>query len=153
MQRLAKLGGRQFGAHIGGRDDTSDQDRGLTQTPRQHGESSSNVSPANLETVTDREKRQELIKELDAEIDFVSKEQSPHQCAMQTDILEIMQPDILGMKLTSMPVTFMDMEGGDNTTNSSDETLVSTIKNMSRASPRDTKNKSPPATRKWKKKE
>ena len=83
----------------------------------------------------------------------MSKEQSPHQCTMQTDILEIMQLDILGMKLTLVPVTFMDMEGGDNTTNSSDETLVSTIKNMSRASPRDTKNKSPPATRKWKKKE
>ena len=60
---------------------------------------------------------------------------------MQTDILEIMQLDILGMKLTSVPVTFMDKEGGDNTTNSSDETLVSTIKNMSRASTRDTKKK------------
>ena len=72
---------------------------------------------------------------------------------MQIDIPEIMQPDILGMKLTSVPVTFMDKEGGDNTTNSSDETLAATIKNMSSASPRDTKNKSPPATRKWKKKE
>ena len=72
---------------------------------------------------------------------------------MQTDILEIMQPDILGMKLTSVPVTFMDKEGGDNTTNSSDETLTAKIKNMSCASPRDTKNKSPLAIRKWKKKE
>ena len=71
---------------------------------------------------------------------------------MQTDIPEIMH-DILGMKLTLVPVTFMDKKGGDNTTNSSDETLAATIKNMSRASPPDTKNKSPLAIHKWKKKE
>lgn len=35
---------------------------------------------------------------------------------MQTDIPEIMQLDILGMKLTTGPVTFMEMEGGGNTT-------------------------------------
>ena len=53
----------------------------------------------------------------------MSNEQPQHQCAMQTDIPEIMQPEILGMKLTTVPITFMETEGG-NTTDPFDETLT-----------------------------
>lgn len=71
----------------------------------------------------------------------MSNEKPPHQCAMQTDIPEIMQPDILGMKLTAVPITFVETDGGGNTTDPSDETLANAIKNMSRASPHDAKKK------------
>ena len=54
----------------------------------------------------------------------VSNEQPPHQCAMQTDIPEIMQPEILGMKLTTVPITFMETEEEGNTTDPFDETLT-----------------------------
>ena len=54
----------------------------------------------------------------------MSNEQPPHQCAMQTDIPEIMQPEILGMKLTTMPITFMETEEEGNTTDPFDETLT-----------------------------
>ena len=49
---------------------------------------------------------------------------------MQTDIPEIMQPDILRMKLTAVPVTFVETDGGGNATDPSDETLANAIKNM-----------------------
>ena len=70
------------------------------------------ANPTNLDTVMDREKRQVLIMELVEESNSMSNEQPPHQCAMQTDIPEIMQPEILGMKLTTMPITFMETEIG-----------------------------------------
>ena len=54
----------------------------------------------------------------------MSNEQPPHQCAMQTDIPEIMQPEILGMKLTTVPITFMETEEEGNTTDPFDETLT-----------------------------
>ena len=88
------------------------------------------ANPANLDTVMDREKRQVLIMELVEESNSVSNEQPPHQCAMQTDIPEIMQPDILRMKLTAVPVTFVEMDGGGTATDPSDETLANAIKNM-----------------------
>ena len=88
------------------------------------------ANPANLDTVMDREKRQVLIMELVEESNAVSNEQPPHQCAMQTDIPEIMQPDILRMKLTAVPVTFVETDGGGKATDPSDETLANAIKNM-----------------------
>jgi len=87
------------------------------------------------------------------ESNSVRNEQPPHQCTMQTNIPEIMQPNILGMKLTAMSVTFVETDGGGNTTNPSDETLANAIKNMSCASPCDAKKKPPSVTCKWKKKE
>ena len=111
-RRLDKLRGKKFGAQIGSRDETADQAREPTQTPRYHGESLSNENPANLGTVTDREKRQALTTELDAEDNSVSMEPTLHQYEMQTDILEIMQPDGFGRILISMQVTFMENEGG-----------------------------------------
>ena len=153
FRRQAKLGGRSFGAQSSGRDATGDQDRDPMQTPRQQGASSAMANLANLETVTDREKRQVLITELVEESNSMSNEQPPHQCAMQTNIPEIMQPNILGMKLTTVPITFVETEAKGNTTDPCDETLADVIKNRSRASPRDAKKKPPSETRKWKKKE
>ena len=83
----------------------------------------------------------------------MSNEQSPHQFAMQTDIPEIMQPDILGKKLNTLPVTYVETDERVNTTDPCEETLADMLNNEARASPRDTKKKPPSETRKWKKKE
>lgn len=111
------------------------------------------ANPTNLDIVMDREKWRVLITKLVEESSSMSNEKPPHQCAMQIDILEIMQPDILGMKLIAVWITFVETDGRGNNTYPSDEILANAIKNMSRASPRDAKKKPPFVTRKWKKKE
>ncbi|XP_065620728.1 uncharacterized protein LOC136063773 [Quercus suber] len=153
FRRQTKSGGRNFGAQSGDRDVTSDQAKDPLQTPQQHSTSSSTANLAKLETVTNREKWQVLITELVEGSNSMSNEQPPHQCAMQTDIPEIMQPDILGKNLSTLPITYVEMDEGVNTTDLCEETLADMINNKARASPRDTKKKPSSETRKWKKKE
>lgn len=68
---------------------------------------------------------------------------------MQTDIPKIMQPNILGRNLNTVPVTETDK--GTNSTDPCDETLADMFNNRARASPHDAKKKPPSETRKWKK--
>lgn len=111
-RKLDKSRGKKFGAQTGSRDETADQAREPTKTPRYHGESSSNDNPANLGTVMDKEKRQALTTKLDAEDNSISMKHTPHKYEMQMDVPEIMQLDSFGRKLISVPVTFMEEEGG-----------------------------------------
>lgn len=67
---------------------------------------------------------------------------------MQTYIPKIMQPNILGRNLNTVPVTETDK--GTNSTDPCDETLADMFNNRARASP-DAKKKPPSETRKWKK--
>ena len=83
----------------------------------------------------------------------MSNEQPPHQCAMQTNIPKIMQPDILRKNLNTLPVTYVETDERVNTTDPCEETLADMINNKARASPCDAKKKPPSKTRRWKKQE
>nr|POE85699.1 isoform 4 of ankyrin-2 [Quercus suber] len=154
FRRIEKPKGKKHGSQIGDWEETSDQTREPPQTPRNHGEGSSNDTFANMVTITERDKSLALFTGVEVVDIFVSMENALEDYVMQTDIPKKRQQlDILGENLISMPNMFMEKDGRENIGVSSDETLAAKTNVLSCGSSRDNKNNSSTRTRKWKKKE